>query len=107
LEQVTALALYIMAWLSFILAAIGAIIGVVLLEVSLPTQGFFAMGYVFTISSCFTLAKVIRDKREAEKLISKIEKAKTKKLITKYTNMAWNKSNSLVGNNKRAKVLKT
>jgi hypothetical protein len=74
----------LMAWLSFILAAIGTIIGIVLLEVSLATKGFFAMGYVFTISSCFTLAKVIRDKHQAEKLIAKIEKAKTEKLITKY-----------------------
>ncbi|MCS6906093.1 MAG: YiaA/YiaB family inner membrane protein [Bacteroidia bacterium] len=73
-----------MAWISFIIAIGGTILGIVLLDVSLSTKVFFAMGYIFSISSCFTLAKVIRDKHEADKLLAKIEKAKTEKLITKY-----------------------
>lgn len=76
---------YTMAWLSFGLSAIGMTLGLIYLPIELITKAFFAMTYLFSISSCFTLAKVIRDKHEAEKFINKIESAKTEKFLNENT----------------------
>jgi len=40
------------------------------------------MSYMFSITACFTLSKVIRDKHEAEKFINKVESAKTEKFLS-------------------------
>ena len=39
------------------------------------------MSYLFTVTSCFTLAKVVRDRHESEKIIHKVESAKTEKFL--------------------------
>ena len=43
------------------------------------------MTFLFCITSCFTVAKVVRDKHESDRLINKVENAKTEKLINEYT----------------------
>jgi hypothetical protein len=73
---------YTMAWISFVLSFAGMVIGLIYLPMTLAARGFFAMAYLFSISSCFTLAKVIRDQHEADKFVNKIENAKTEKFLT-------------------------
>jgi hypothetical protein len=73
---------YTMAWISFVISFAGMVIGLVYLPLELAAKGFFAMAYLFSVSSCFTLAKVIRDQHEAEKFVNKIENAKTEKFLT-------------------------
>lgn len=75
-----------MAWIAFVLATLGTIAGIVLLEASLAAKGFLAMGYVFTISACFTLAKVTRDRHESERLYNKVERAKTEQFLSEKEN---------------------
>ncbi len=72
---------YNMSWISFAVATIGMIIGILYIEADLAIKGFLAMGYLFTITSCFTLAKVIRDRHESERFLTKMEKAKTEKFM--------------------------
>jgi len=72
---------FTMAWISFAISFVGMAIGLIYLPIELATKGFFAMTYLFSVSSCFTLAKVIRDKHEGEKFINKIENAKTEKFL--------------------------
>jgi len=57
---------YNMAWISFALSFAGMVIGLIYLEAESAIKGFFAMAYLFTVSSCFTLAKVIRDRHEID-----------------------------------------
>lgn len=71
-----------MAWIAFVCATIGTLAGIILLPAELATKGFLAMGFVFTVSSCFTLAKVIRDKHEADRIFNKVERAKTEKFLS-------------------------
>jgi hypothetical protein len=71
-----------MAWISFALSFVGMGIGLAYLPMTLAARGFFAMTYLFSVSSCFTLAKVIRDQHEANKFINKIENAKTEKFLS-------------------------
>jgi len=79
-------AFYNMAWIAFVLSTSGMIIGLFILEAQLAVKGFFAIAYLFSLSSCFTLAKVIRDKHESDQLINRVEKAKTEKFLNEHSN---------------------
>lgn len=72
---------YSMAWVAFGLSFIGMLIGLIYMEADLAMKGFLGMSYLFSITSCFTLSKVVRDKHEADKFINKVESAKTEKFL--------------------------
>lgn len=75
---------YTMAWAGFVLSASGMIAGLMYMEGDLAMKGFIAMSYLFSVMSCFTLAKVVRDKHEAERFIQKIETAKTEQFLNEH-----------------------
>lgn len=70
-----------MSWIAFGLSFIGMLIGLIYMEADLAMKGFLGMSYLFSITSCFTLSKVVRDRHEAEKFINKVENAKTEKFL--------------------------
>lgn len=70
-----------MSWIAFGLSFVGMLIGLIYMEADLAIKGFLGMSYLFSITSCFTLSKVVRDKHEAEKFINKVESAKTEKFL--------------------------
>jgi len=72
---------YNMAWIGFGLSFAGMCLGLLYLEAELAIKGFFAMAYLFSVSSCFTLSKVIRDRHESERFLNKVESAKTEKFL--------------------------
>ncbi len=72
---------YTMAWLTFLISFAGMATGLIVLEASLAMKGFLVMSYLFSVSACFTVAKVVRDKYEAERFINKVENAKTEKFL--------------------------
>lgn len=72
---------YSMAWIGLAVSALGMGLGLVYLEADIAMKGFLAMSYLFSITSCFTVAKVVRDKHEEEKFINKVEHAKTEKFL--------------------------
>lgn len=74
-----------MAWIGFSVSFIGMILGVIYLQADLAVKGFFSMAYLFSIMSCFTLAKVIRDKHESERFLHKVEHAKAEKFMSENT----------------------
>lgn len=78
---------YVMSWISFGISFIGMIAGLAYLPMDIAAKAFFGMTYLFSVSACFTLAKVIRDKHEADKFINKIESAKTEKFLNENTNV--------------------
>jgi len=71
-----------MAWISFVLSIVAMIVALSYLEIAFGMIAFIAVCYVFSISSCFTLAKVVRDRHESEKFLSKVENAKTEKFLS-------------------------
>lgn len=77
---------YVMSWLAFLCSTIGMLAGLILLEVDLSVKGYFAMAFLFSVSSCFTLAKVIRDRHETERLVNRVENAKTEKFLNEHGN---------------------
>ncbi len=72
---------YNMAWIAFGLSFIGMLVGVLYMDASIELKGFLTMSYLFSVTSCFTLAKVVRDKDESEKFINKVETARTERLL--------------------------
>jgi hypothetical protein len=80
-------AFYNMAWIAFIIAFVGMVLGLAYLEADFATKGFIAMSYLFSVASCFTVAKVVRDRHESNQLINKVETAKTEKLLAESKGM--------------------
>jgi len=72
---------YNMSWIAFAISFIGTCLGIFLLDADYAMKGFLAMSYIFTVTSCFTVAKVVRDRHESEKFINKVENAKTEKFL--------------------------
>ncbi len=79
-----------MAWLAFGISSAGMIIGLVYLETTFAMKGFIGMSYLFSVVSCFTLAKVVRDKHESEKFTNKVEHAKTEKFLNENQHVVTN-----------------
>lgn len=73
---------YTLAWVAFIISSIGMVLGILYLQADLAMKGFLAMSYLFSVTACFMLAKVVRDRHESEKFINKVESAKTEKFLS-------------------------
>ncbi|CAA6799305.1 MAG: Unknown protein [uncultured Aureispira sp.] len=73
-----------LAWISFGISFVGMVVGLIYLDMDMYQKAFIGMTYLFSISSCFVLAKVVRDKQEGEDYVKKIEHAKTEQMISKY-----------------------
>lgn len=82
-------AFYFLAWASFIIATISMITGIVFLPAAAWIKGYLGIGFLFTITTCLTLAKTIRDKHEAEKLLNRLKDAKTEKLLHEYEKISF------------------
>ena len=71
----------VFTYVSFAAALAMVVGGIVLMPLDLPMKGYLGMGVVMLIQSCITLTKTIRDNDEAGKLVSRIEDAKTERLL--------------------------
>ncbi len=58
--------------------------GIWYLPVDAWIKGYLGLGLYFTVSSCFSLAKTIRDHHEAEKIVAKISEARAEKMLREY-----------------------
>ncbi|MEM7750769.1 MAG: YiaA/YiaB family inner membrane protein [Pseudomonadota bacterium] len=56
-------------------------VGIFFLPLDLATKGFLTMATLMIISSSITVTKTMRDNQEAAKLVTKIEDAKTERLL--------------------------
>jgi hypothetical protein len=72
------------SWVAFAISFGMTLVGIVWLPVDRWTRGFLAMGLLFTVSACFTLAKTVRDNHEAAKFINRITGAKAEKLLQEF-----------------------
>ena len=76
-DQSNTSAFYFLSWMSFLIASISMLVGIGYLPAMVWIKGFFALGYLFTVTTCFMLAKIIRDKHEVGLLISRVQEAET------------------------------
>ena len=68
-------------YVSFVAALAMVVSGIVLMPLDLAMKGYLAMGVVMVIQSCITLTKTVRDNDEAGTLVSRLEDAKTERLL--------------------------
>ncbi|WP_035845409.1 YiaA/YiaB family inner membrane protein [Kitasatospora azatica] len=80
----TTSAYYVQAILSFALAAGGLSIGIAYLPVSAWMRAFLALGLLYTVTSAFTLAKVIRDRQEVGEIVTRVDQARLEKLLAEH-----------------------
>ncbi|WP_434137460.1 YiaA/YiaB family inner membrane protein [Photobacterium leiognathi] len=66
---------------TFAIAAIAMIISIVKLPGDLIIKGYYSICSLFLVSATITLSKAVRDEAESNRLINKIEEAKTAKLL--------------------------
>ncbi len=86
-ENVNTKSFFNMAWIAFGISFLGMAIGLFYMSESFAMKGFLFMSYLFSVTSCFTVSKVVRDRHESDKFLNKIENAKTEKLLKESSNM--------------------
>jgi len=74
------------AWVTFTYAtfalSLGMIgLGVAFMPIDTWMKGFLAMGIILLVQSCISVTKTLRDNEEANKLLNRIEDAKTERLL--------------------------
>jgi hypothetical protein len=74
------------AWLTFTYVAFGmsvgmAGLGIWALDGNMWVKGYMAMATVFMLGSTFTLAKTMRDEHESKRFASRLDDAKTERLL--------------------------
>ncbi|MBJ8340393.1 MULTISPECIES: YiaA/YiaB family inner membrane protein [Antrihabitans] len=73
-------AFYIQAVVAFGVSLFGTLVGVYYLPIDPWQKGFLIMTALFLVTSCFTLAKVVRDQQEEAML----REARMERLITEH-----------------------
>jgi hypothetical protein len=66
-------AFFVQAAVSFAVATTGTTLGIVYMPAPIWIRAFLALGMLYVITSTFTLAKVIRDRQEADVLMQRPE----------------------------------
>lgn len=80
----TTAAFYLQAVLSFGLSLTAVSLGVVFLPVNGWVRAFLGIAMLYSITSAFTLAKVIRDRQEDTSLSSRVDRARLDKLLAEH-----------------------
>lgn len=69
---------------SFVVAPVMMGIGISVMPGETWVRAYFAMSAMLLTGSTFTLAKMLRDRHEAQRLHQRIEEAKTEQLLKTY-----------------------
>ncbi len=86
IHQRDTVAWVVQVWISFVISVAGTTTGIIYLPVdNLWAKSAVGAGYLFSLSSAFTLAKTIRDNQEANRLNARIEEAKVEKILAEHT----------------------
>lgn len=77
-------AFYFQAAASFGIAMLGLVWALLYMPMDPWQRGFLAMTCLFLVSSCFTLAKVIRDNQDDKYVISRLDQARVDKILSDH-----------------------
>jgi hypothetical protein len=80
----TTAAFFAQAAVSFAVAGVTVIVGIIYLPVDPWVRAFLALGMLYTVSSAFTLAKVVRDRQEESFVTSRVDRARVDKLLAEH-----------------------
>lgn len=77
-------AFFVQAGVSFGLALLSLLIGILYLEVDPWVRAFLGLAVVFLTTSSFTLAKCIRDAQETSALSERLDQARVDKILAEH-----------------------
>ncbi|WP_104106516.1 YiaA/YiaB family inner membrane protein [Nocardioides sp. 616] len=77
-------AFFLQAGISFGVALLTMIVGILYLPVDPWVRAFLGMGTVFLTTSCFTLAKCVRDAQETQSVVSRLDQARVEKILADH-----------------------
>lgn len=72
------------AAIAFGASMFGVGVGIFYLPLDSWQRGFLGMSVLFLVTSCFTLAKVVRDQQESASLLGRIDEARLERLIADH-----------------------
>ncbi len=77
------------AWVSFSYVSFGAAavmlaVGLYMMPIDLWGKGYLTMGILMLVQTTVNVTKTLRDNAEADKLIRKVEDARTEKLLVNF-----------------------
>jgi hypothetical protein len=81
------------AWVTFTYVSFGGALlmvaaGIFFLPLDVWIKGYLAMGVALLIQSCITLTKTMRDVHEGEKLVNRLDDARTERLLMEASKAA-------------------
>ena len=77
----TTTAFFVQAMISFGISGTATAFGIGYLPLGGWTRAFMAIAVLYTVTSAFTLAKVIRDRQEETTVVSRVDQARLDKLL--------------------------
>jgi hypothetical protein len=77
-------AFHAQAALSFGIALLTMLCAIYFLPAGAWIKAFLGLGTLFLTTSCFTLAKVIRDQQEASNVVSRLDQARVEKILAEH-----------------------
>jgi len=80
----TTTAFYAQAVASFSLSLIAVSAAIVYLPAGAWIRAFLALGVLYTVTSAFTLAKVIRDQQETTSVVKRVDQPRLDKILTEH-----------------------
>jgi hypothetical protein len=83
-KQHSTAAYYAQAAVSFGLALVAVAVGVYRLDASGWVRAFLAVSVLYLTTSAFTLAKVVRDRQEEGRIVSRVDQARLEKLLAEH-----------------------
>lgn len=69
------------SWAAFLISLLATTVGVFYLPIAIWPKAFVGTGLLFTVSSCFVLAKTLRDEHESQRIQSRLDEAQAEKLL--------------------------
>lgn len=75
------------SYISFAVSCVMMAGGLILAPIDLAMKGYIAMAAVMVIQTTVNLTKTMRDNHEADRLVNKIEDAKTERLLRDVDNI--------------------
>ncbi|MFF2022594.1 YiaA/YiaB family inner membrane protein [Streptomyces sp. NPDC058171] len=83
-KQQSTAAFYGQAVASFAVALGATGVGIARLDADSWVRAFLAIAVLYLVTSSFTLAKVIRDRQEADRIVSRVDQARVDKLLAAH-----------------------
>ena len=77
-------AFFLQAGISFAVALVTMVVGILYLPVDPWVRAFLALGTLFLTTSSFPLAKCVRDSQEEQSVVMRLDQARVDKLLAEH-----------------------